>query len=300
MNRLFKHQGFEEIRGVDACVISGKAVLAMPAFTSKGILEIEGACIKHRKDKQTWPDLICKLNGAMLGKITLGSEGAFRHSFDISSAKGMKELKLQMRFDYDQMWPVFSLVCRLHPAYRRRRRRMVQALGRDVHIHRITLDGRVLADFTHGPSTFLPGFSPAELGMGMNIVGFFQHEFGIGESARCCANAAKAAGIPIALNLTKVDTHVPAASSQWSAFYQADNPHPVNLFHIDPPQIKLVPKSLGAGFMVWRYNIGLLGMGVAGNTRITRFRTWTTWTRSGCPRSLCGNPWRKNHPSRCW
>jgi glycosyltransferase involved in cell wall biosynthesis len=94
------------------------------------------------------------------------------------------------------------------------------------------------------------------MGMGMNIVGFFQHEFGIGESARCCANAAKAAGIPVALNLANMGTHSTGAGTQWSDAYQTDNPHPVNLFHLDSPQIKFVREALGGGFMAGRYNIG--------------------------------------------
>jgi glycosyltransferase involved in cell wall biosynthesis len=260
MRRLFKHQGFSEIRGEDACIIDRKARLVMPAFTSKGILTIEGLCIQHLKDggktPQGWPDLVCKLNRKLLGRITLGNPGVFRQTFDIGHARGAKGSELKLSFDYDRMWKIFSLACRCNGNYRRRRRRMLNAMGRDVHIHRIMLDDRVLVDFTNGASTFLQGFSLDEMGMGMNIVGFFQHEFGIGESARCSANAAKAAGIPVALVLSKMGTHSTAASAQWSDSYQTDNPYPVNLFHVDSPQIQFVRKWHGARFMTGRYNIG--------------------------------------------
>ncbi|HWB58745.1 MAG TPA: glycosyltransferase [Chthoniobacteraceae bacterium] len=256
MRRVFKHEGFEELRGTDACTINRKACLAMPVFTSKGELTIEGKCVQHRKDMQTWPDLVCKLDGTEIGRIALDHEGEFIKSFNLGQARGRKGLKLQFSFDYDGMPPLLSMICRLKPRYRRTRRYMLRAMGRDVHLHKITLDGRLLADFTHGSATFLREFSLQEMGMGMNIIGFFQHEFGIGESARCSANSARAAGIPMALVLANIGTFSVPAGAQWSGDYREDNPHPVNLFHLDAPQIKLVSKSHGADFMKGRYNIG--------------------------------------------
>ena len=260
MRRLFKHQGFAEIRGADACIIEGKARLVIPALMSKGTLTIEGQCKQHHfegeENDRDWPDLVCKLNRKIIGRIHLGNAGAFRQSFEIGQAGGGKKMELELSFDYDRMWKVFALIRQVNSTYRRRRRRTLRSMSPDVHIHRITLNDRVLADFTHGATSFLPGFSLEELGMGMNIIGFFQHEFGIGESARCCANAAKAAGIPVALNLAKIATHSTSASAQWCDSYQTDNPYPVNLFHLDSPQMKYVRGWHGAGFMAGRYNIG--------------------------------------------
>ncbi len=115
-------------------------------------------------------------------------------------------MKLEFSLDFDRMWKGFSLARRfLDSTYRRRRRRMLKSMGHDVHIHKIMLDGRLLADFTNGASTFLPGFSLRELDMGMNIIGFFQHEFGIGESARCCAASCAGGGHPCSVeNLANV------------------------------------------------------------------------------------------------
>jgi glycosyltransferase involved in cell wall biosynthesis len=261
MSRLFKYQGFEEIRGADAGRVEQKARLTVPPFTTKGILSIEGKCLQRPAhdgslDDQTWPDLVFKLNRKTLGKTYLGNAGAFQQSFDISHARGEKGLELELSFDFDRMWKIFSMACRLNSNYRRRRRRMLKSMGHDVHIYRILLDDRVLADFTHGASTFLPTFSLKELGMGMNIVGFFQHEFGIGESARCCANSAKAASIPMVMNLAKIGTQSNAGAVPWAESYQVENPYPVNVFHLDPPQMKFVGKSLGAKFTQGRYNIG--------------------------------------------
>ena len=256
MNRAFKHQGFEEIRGADACVINKKAVLALPRFSSEGKITIEGECVKYSENEPSWPDMVFKLNSKVIGRISLGEGGPFKGTFDIGHARGERGLRLRIHFDYDRMPALLSVVARANPKYRRKRRNMLRAMGRNVLVHSITLDGRTLADFTHGAATFLREFSLEELGMGMNIVGFFQHEFGIGESARCCASAAKAAGVPTALNLAKMGTHSAEASSQWSDAYRDDNPYPVNLFHVDSPQIKFVRSCLGAGFMANRYNIG--------------------------------------------
>lgn len=255
MSRTFKHRGFVEIRGADACVVEKEGILAIPPFTSTGALVIEGACAL-REEGQWWPDLICKLSGRKLGRISLRNGGAFRLEFDIGYARDASGMELQLSFDFERIGRFFSYIRSLDSTFRRRRRSMVKAEGRDVHFHRITLDGRLLADFTHGARIFLPDFSLSELGMGMNIIGFFEHEFGIGESARCCASAAKAAGIPITLNLSQVDTNSTTAGSVWSKSYRRDNPYPVNLFHLDSPQIRLVDSAYGPRFRAGHYNIG--------------------------------------------
>lgn len=254
MSRSFKHRGFVEIRGADACVVEKEGILAIPPFTSKGALVIEGACAL-REEGQWWPDLICKLSGRMLGKISLRNGGAFRLEFDIGYARDARGMELQLSFDFERMGRLVSYIRSLDSAFRRRRRSMVKAEGRDVHFHRITLDGRLLADFTHGARIFLPDFSLSELGVGMNIIGFFEHEFGIGESARCCANAAKAAGIPVALNLSRVGTGSTSAAAPWSGSYSRTNPHRVNLFHLDSPQMRLLDPAYGPQFRAGHYNI---------------------------------------------
>ncbi len=40
------------------------------------------------------------------------------------------------------------------------------------------------------------------------------------------------------------------------SYRRLEIPHPVNIFHLDPPQMKFVEKSLGAKFTKDRYNIG--------------------------------------------
>lgn len=131
-----------------------------------------------------------------------------------------------------------------------------QARNRRLRIQRIEADGEVLFDFANRAAPWNSTFARRFLKLGLNIAGFFRADLGIGESVRCMARAADAAGLATAL----VDLKLPCKNSLSDAAFaprlQADNPHAVNVFHVDPPGMRDLDHHHGAGFRRGKYNIG--------------------------------------------
>ncbi|MDB6115060.1 MAG: hypothetical protein JWQ62_2005 [Lacunisphaera sp.] len=131
-----------------------------------------------------------------------------------------------------------------------------QALNRRLRIRRVEADGEVLFDFANRAAPWNTVFARRFLKLGLNVTGYFRADLGIGESARCMARAAEAAGLPLAL----VDLKLPCKNSQtddtFMARLQPENPYRVNVFHVDPPGMADLAHHHGAGFRRGKYNIG--------------------------------------------
>lgn len=89
---------------------------------------------------------------------------------------------------------------------------------------------------------------------GVNVVGHFRSEKGVGEGARSDVRALQAAGVPIVLN------DAPDSGSQNSISppiaFSAENPHPINLVHFNPDQLPQFAARVGENYFRGKYNIG--------------------------------------------
>lgn len=131
-----------------------------------------------------------------------------------------------------------------------------QARNRRLRLTRVEADGEVLFDFGNRASPWNHAFARRHLKLGLNIVGFFRADLGIGESARCMARAAEAAGLPAALIDLRLPCKNPRSDATFAARLQPDNPHPVTVFHLDPPAARDLDHHHGEAFRRGRYNIG--------------------------------------------
>jgi glycosyltransferase involved in cell wall biosynthesis len=131
-----------------------------------------------------------------------------------------------------------------------------QARNRRLRIQRIAADNEVLFDFANRASPWNAAFARRFLKLGLNVTGYFRAELGIGESARCMARAAEAAGLPLALVDLKLPCKNPLTDTTFAARLQPDNPHPVNIFHVDPPGMRDLDHHHGPAFRRGKYNIG--------------------------------------------
>ncbi|MBI3886895.1 MAG: glycosyltransferase family 4 protein [Opitutae bacterium] len=131
-----------------------------------------------------------------------------------------------------------------------------QAKNRRVRIHRIEADGEVLFDFSNRAAPWNAAFARRLLQVGLNLVGFFRADLGIGESVRCAARAADADRLPVALIDLKLHCKNPQTDDSFAARLQADNPHPVNVFHVDAPGSRDLEHHHGAAFLRGKYNVG--------------------------------------------
>ncbi len=129
-----------------------------------------------------------------------------------------------------------------------------QRLNHRLRLSQIVGDDEPIYDFKHGnPLQRARRWRTAP--SGLNLIGWFRASLGVGESVRCMARACDAAGLKTSLidmrlnclNRTTVDT--------FDARLQDANPHPVNVFHIDPPQGEEIDHHHGPAFRADKYNI---------------------------------------------
>jgi glycosyltransferase involved in cell wall biosynthesis len=119
-----------------------------------------------------------------------------------------------------------------------------------------TPDGTAIFDFSRRQVPFSAEFFRRHARLGMNIVGFLKADLGLGESARAMVRAADAAGLPAALVPLKLNCLNRQGDETYAARLQEENPHGVNVLHIDPPVAGQVDHHHGPGFLRGRYNIG--------------------------------------------
>ena len=125
-----------------------------------------------------------------------------------------------------------------------------------LRISRVTAGGVPLLDFGETESPFVWFDRNRALVPGLNIVGYLQGEFGVGEGARCCAAAAEAAGIPFTLHNFESGSVHPKTDDRWTGRLSPRPGHRVNLCHVNADQFELLVSSFGAPFFQNAYTIG--------------------------------------------
>lgn len=131
-----------------------------------------------------------------------------------------------------------------------------QPRNRRLRIQRIEAGGEVLFDFGNRASPWNQTIARRSLHVGLNLVGFYRAILGVGESVRCAARAADAAGLPLACVELKLPCKNMQADATFASRLQPDNPHPVNVFHLDAPVSCDIDHHHGPAFRAGKYNIG--------------------------------------------
>lgn len=116
--------------------------------------------------------------------------------------------------------------------------------------------GEVIFDFSRRDAPYSPAYARRHARLGLNIVGFLTADLGVGESARCMARAADAARLPAALVPLKLNCRNRLGDQTYASRLQDDNPHDVNVIHVDPPAARDLDHHHGPGFRAGKYNIG--------------------------------------------
>lgn len=118
-----------------------------------------------------------------------------------------------------------------------------------------TESGELIYDFSHRHAPFRAEFARRHARLGMNIVGFLTADLGLGESARCMVRAADAASIPAALVPLKLNCKNRLGDLTYAFRLSNENPHNVNVVHLDPPASRDLDHHHGPGFRAGKYNI---------------------------------------------
>ncbi|HLO48602.1 MAG TPA: glycosyltransferase [Kamptonema sp.] len=89
---------------------------------------------------------------------------------------------------------------------------------------------------------------------GINISGYINGEFGIGEGVRANIRAIEAAGIPFVINNFTKSPHRKQDASYQN--FTQENPYPVNLIQVNADEVNNFIKFAGSSYLKNRYNIG--------------------------------------------
>ncbi|MEG4838670.1 glycosyltransferase, partial [Microcoleus sp. B9-D4] len=90
--------------------------------------------------------------------------------------------------------------------------------------------------------------------LGINIAGYINGEFGIGEGVRANIRAAEAANIPISINNFPRSPHRKQDTTYQN--FSQDNPHPVNLIQVNADEVATFIKHTDSSYFENKYNIG--------------------------------------------
>lgn len=130
-----------------------------------------------------------------------------------------------------------------------------QLKNRRLRVRQILCDERTVYDFKEKQPLRVNRREKKDYPLGLNVVGWFRAELGIGESARCMARATAAAKIPHAFIDMKLPCLNRMGDNSFAAQLQSTNPYRANVFHIDPPVSGDIDHHHGAPFRRDRYNI---------------------------------------------
>lgn len=130
-----------------------------------------------------------------------------------------------------------------------------QLKNRRLRINQILCDERTVFDFSHRQPLRVNRREKKDYPLGLNIIGWFRAELGIGESARCMARAAAAAELDHALVDMKLPCLNRMGDNTFASQLQQTNPYRANVFHIDPPVSGDIDHHHGDRFRQDRINI---------------------------------------------
>jgi predicted O-linked N-acetylglucosamine transferase (SPINDLY family)/glycosyltransferase involved in cell wall biosynthesis len=115
------------------------------------------------------------------------------------------------------------------------------------------LSRRQSPDISSNPSQNIIGKN-LNPNIGINIAGYVNGEFGIGEGVRANIRAIEAIGIPFVINNFTRSPHRKQDTSYQN--FSQDNPYPINLIQVNADQVKTFLKYSGVSYLKNRYNIG--------------------------------------------
>ncbi len=241
-------------------------VISLPPFTKAARVCISG-------DFLPWPGgdvtvrgpvgLAVRLNGHPVWADSAIAPGPFEISFDLPSNPDTHSSVVELKIlgvagsnslawlgRMSQCWPLPPFVRDLLQRFRK------QNKNRQLRVRELSIDGETVFDFGNRHSPYSHAFARRWFKLGLNVVGFHRADLGVGQSARCMVAAADAAGIRVAVVPLKVHCKNPHGDDSLAGRLTDENPHPVNVVHLDAPQSRDIDHHHGQAFRAGKYNIG--------------------------------------------
>jgi len=235
------------------------AVIRLPPIAEMDSIVLKGEFRVHpaaRGLETGFPSLEVLLDGRSVRSICSAAPGAWEARIALDPACAQVGSVLSLRLHGAGLANALAWlgrVTRLGPIQRFR----AQNKNRQLRVSAIESGaGERIYDFSKRESPYSAAFARAHSRTGMNIVGFFAADLGIGESARCMARAADAASIATCLVPLKLNCRNRLGDTTYARRLQESNPHGVNVIHVDPPVARDIDHHHGAAFRKGKYNIG--------------------------------------------
>lgn len=131
-----------------------------------------------------------------------------------------------------------------------------QHLNKRLAINSILINGDEVFNFAQDATNPLnTEYVLKHAQLGINLVGWFKAELGIGESVRLAAKALKVSSLPISLVPLKANCLAAQGDSTFAGELTNKNPYPINVFHIDVPQSPDIDHHHSPAFRKGKYNI---------------------------------------------
>jgi glycosyltransferase involved in cell wall biosynthesis len=199
------------------------------------------------------PGLRVRVNGKLAAELPPGEPGDW--SLPLALPAG-EEIELTLELTGNSLTNALAWAGRVTglPAGQRFR---AQRRNRQLRLLALrAADGAAVCDFGRPDAVFAAAYVRGQVRLGLNIVGFLTADLGVGESARCMVRAADAAELPAALVPLRLNCRNRLGDDTYAPRLGSENPHPVNVFHIDPPAAAEIDHHHGRAFRAGRYNIG--------------------------------------------
>ncbi len=132
-----------------------------------------------------------------------------------------------------------------------------QKLNQRLIVKQVKLNHEMLLDFDNQPTSPVNfDFLRRSTQLGVNLVGWFDAELGVGESVRIAAKALDTTSIRTNLVSLKVNCLASREDKTFDDRLVDENTYPINVFHIDAPQSADIDHHHGPGFREGKRNIG--------------------------------------------
>ena len=202
-----------------------------------------------------------RINGVQTAVVFPLPDDNFNFGVDAPAAVADRPTRIEVTLigvDWTNFLAWLSRIVDSWPLPRRFRRWLrvfrLQRLNRRLRLSQVIADDEVIFDFKFQPA-LVPRLRKMAAPQGVNLVGWFRGEVGIGESVRCMAKACDAAGLATTLVELKLNCLNRNEDTTYVDRLQEKNPFPVNIFHLDAPVSQDIDHHHGRGFRADHYNI---------------------------------------------
>jgi GT2 family glycosyltransferase/glycosyltransferase involved in cell wall biosynthesis len=148
-----------------------------------------------------------------------------------------------------EKWPLPKAIRDRLQSYR------FQQKNKRLQLGEIQINKENILNFNNSNMPIVSDFVTRYSKPGVNLVGWFNAELGVGESARYMANALSTTSIPHSLVTCKLNCLAAKGDHTYDDRLETENIHPVNIFHIDAAQAGDIDHCHGKDFRKDKHNI---------------------------------------------